>query len=473
MREVYILLVVSLVFNICLFAQFNDGSIAPDFEVMDINGNTHRLYDYLDEDKIVMLDFFSTNCPPCWDYHKSGMMNLLDRKLGNLGTEEVVIISIESLASTNLACIYDRPDCNSTTYGDWTEGVTWPIVDDHEIFSLLKVSFTPTQVFIHPDRRMYSNSSPDWDEILELLNFKVELQDGLNVELYENYSTRTFNCAQASLNGKIKLMNVGTEAFKTMGINFYVADTLFDNQYWLGNAEPYEMVTFQTQNWLILSDDTKLKLEVYEINADRQTWISEDSEHIRYYTDKILVNVDPSLMEQETELLCQIFQEESLVEDFLWTDNSTASNVELYLEPGCYEIKVESTELVPKNCLTIKDKLGRSLFDKSVFGKESVDFETSSLTGLDESEGFELSELVSFKLFPNPSSDFFSLQMVSGLNQSFSYKIYNNNGDCLRSSELNISNYLSKIPISELSPGAYFIKVFSSDQVFVRSFVKI
>ena len=30
-------------------AQLPDGSVAPDFTTTDVNGNTHRLYDYLDE----------------------------------------------------------------------------------------------------------------------------------------------------------------------------------------------------------------------------------------------------------------------------------------------------------------------------------------------------------------------------------------------------------------------------------------
>jgi len=48
------------------FGQIPDGSIAPDFTLTDINGNTHHLYEYLDQGKTVFIDFWATHCPYCW-----------------------------------------------------------------------------------------------------------------------------------------------------------------------------------------------------------------------------------------------------------------------------------------------------------------------------------------------------------------------------------------------------------------------
>ena len=38
-------------------AQLPNGSIAPDFTLVDLNGTEHNLYSYLDDGKTVFLDF--------------------------------------------------------------------------------------------------------------------------------------------------------------------------------------------------------------------------------------------------------------------------------------------------------------------------------------------------------------------------------------------------------------------------------
>ncbi len=44
------------------------GAPAPDFTVTDTHGETHHLYDYLSAGKVVVLDFFYTDCRACQFY---------------------------------------------------------------------------------------------------------------------------------------------------------------------------------------------------------------------------------------------------------------------------------------------------------------------------------------------------------------------------------------------------------------------
>jgi len=55
------ILIISLIFSsFSGFGQLPVGTVAPNFTLTDINGNTHTLYDYLDQGKTVVIDFSTT-----------------------------------------------------------------------------------------------------------------------------------------------------------------------------------------------------------------------------------------------------------------------------------------------------------------------------------------------------------------------------------------------------------------------------
>ena len=84
-------------------AQLANGSIAPDFSTVDMNGNEHRLYDYLDQGYTVILDISATWCGPCWNYHSGGTFEEVWAAHGPAGqpgvspntTDDVMILWIE------------------------------------------------------------------------------------------------------------------------------------------------------------------------------------------------------------------------------------------------------------------------------------------------------------------------------------------------------------------------------------------
>lgn len=139
-----------------VLAQLPDGTIAPNFTVVDINGQSHNLYNLLDQGKTVYLDFFATWCAPCWSYHQSHALKEIWDDYGPAGTGEAYVISIESDPATNVACITDLPSCVGGTQGNWADGTPYPIADASSVANQYAISYYPTIFMVCPaDRKVY------------------------------------------------------------------------------------------------------------------------------------------------------------------------------------------------------------------------------------------------------------------------------------------------------------------------------
>lgn len=120
-------------------AQLEDGSIAPDFSALDLNGVEHSLYaDYLDNGKSVLIDFSATWCSPCWGFHQSHVMSDLYLAYGKDGSDEIGVIFVEAdIYDTVTENLYgeDVPG-KAPTQGDWVTGTPYPIIEDNTTLKL-------------------------------------------------------------------------------------------------------------------------------------------------------------------------------------------------------------------------------------------------------------------------------------------------------------------------------------------------
>lgn len=107
------------------FAQFGT---APDFSVVDLDGNTINLYaDILDQGMVAVVDVSATWCSPCWSLHQSHALEDLHQAYGPNGTNQLRVIFYEGDANTTLT---DLQGTGNSTLGNWLEGSSYPFVNE-------------------------------------------------------------------------------------------------------------------------------------------------------------------------------------------------------------------------------------------------------------------------------------------------------------------------------------------------------
>ncbi|MBT8228651.1 MAG: redoxin family protein, partial [Bacteroidia bacterium] len=165
-------------FFLCAVGQINaqlaDGDTAPNFSLDDLQGNTWDLYDVLDQGYSVVLDFSATWCGPCWNYHQTGILEDLYDNYGPGGTDQVMVFMIEADPNTTQPCIYGPSGCSGGSIGDWTAGVTYPILNPPSseasaVNNDFNINYYPTLYGIAPNKKVYEvgqASSSEWENWL-------------------------------------------------------------------------------------------------------------------------------------------------------------------------------------------------------------------------------------------------------------------------------------------------------------------
>ena len=132
-------------FSCCINAQIPSGSIAPNFILTDLNGNEHKLYDYLDQGKSVILDFFAVWCAPCQS--QAYLLESIYQNYGPNGNNSLMILGLESEDTTLDA------QCINYNGFPWGAITSYPIINNTEdVPYLYNINYYPSVYLICPDK---------------------------------------------------------------------------------------------------------------------------------------------------------------------------------------------------------------------------------------------------------------------------------------------------------------------------------
>ncbi len=152
MRLLYKLIIIAMFLSIASEEVSAQQTIA-DFTVTDVDGQVHRLYaDYLDQNKVVVIKFFFTTCPPCIANAPSWQQKYTEWGAGSQGVE---FFNMTTLSSDNNAAVINFENAQGQTMkGISSSGGSLNVVNPFKSGTYGPWYGTPSFVVIAPDRSL-------------------------------------------------------------------------------------------------------------------------------------------------------------------------------------------------------------------------------------------------------------------------------------------------------------------------------
>jgi thiol-disulfide isomerase/thioredoxin len=279
-----LLILFALLAGLTAQAQLPDGSICPDWTGTDINGNTWNLYDILDEGKQVVIDVSATWCGPCWNYHQTGTLDQLMEEHGPDGTDDLMVFWIEGDAETTLA---DIQGTGGNTQGDWTEGTTFPIIDDASIGDLLAVNAFPTIYLVCPNRVItevgQANAATIWNAAsAATCQSATYAVDPAMVDV-----TTSGDGCTGIFSANVDFMNLGTTNLSSATVTANGCDNCPLSIDWSGDIETYGIVSL-SMTGIQVSGDQDITFNVTapddgEVNNNTISKLLYSSDHNTHF----------------------------------------------------------------------------------------------------------------------------------------------------------------------------------------------
>ena len=472
-----------------LFACKANGSIAPDFTLTDLNGTSHKLYDYLDDGYTVFIDFSAVWCGPCWGYHTTHALKNLYEAHGPAGypgvnastTDDVMVFFIEGDGNP-LACLQGT-GCG--TQGDWVTGTPYPIIctdgtaQGTGVTSAYSIGYWPTVYQICPDRLLTECGATQTPYAL--------VTSCLPPPAYNDdartYSNNSGGGGCSDMTPEIFLQNYGLNNLTSVEIDVSLNGsweyTITYDQTWNNSTQSYEPLnlgTLQIENVILdplynLSNGDVIEIDVSMPNGQTDSDPSNnqtislvvDLGFDNAYWDAPL-SIDVTGNNGNSWYLKQVSNNLIIASGFGGVTGATnwiGQPSVFDLQPNeCYKLQSVANDVGYIGAsYTVTDGMGQIILQGTVSQLEELDYFSTS-----DSVWTGTKDLISsdINIYPNPAKDNL---VVKG---SYDYiEIFD-----LLGKSLLFSNDQTNINVSNLDPGMYILEI-KSDEKSISTKIQI
>lgn len=281
-----------------LKAQGSDIPYAADFTLVDINGTTHHLYEYLDSGKVVLFDVSAVWCGPCWRLHQTHLLQQMHEQYGPEGTvaQDMVVLWFEGDQGTMK--LLQGQGSRTETQGNWLDGVTHPMIlstqnQGNTIGQDYNIGSFPTVYMIFPDRSAKSlyvngvaalNSAASCRQYMQQHMPTASIDPDLKVIRSSEYLAH-YICENKFTHTTL-IQNRSVQDITLADISLKIDGTEVYSETWTGNCKKYEAfeVTLPEQT---VTEDGNHTIEVI-VSTAGETNVADNNKSVSFQVHSVL-----------------------------------------------------------------------------------------------------------------------------------------------------------------------------------------
>lgn len=462
MNKIFTLLIAFTLFSNLSYSQIADGSVAADFTAEDINGVEHNLYDLLGQGKTVILDVFATWCPPCWSYHNQHILEEIYNDFGPDGTDEIYVFAIEGDATTRVECLYGNTDPNcGSSLGDWTDGISYPIIDSRQIAEDYKISYFPTLFMVFPNREVYEMGQRDRAGVIDFKESGPVLEAGVHPILLDSEVLEGSICGTETTSPSYTVFNQGTDKITSGDISVTYNGNVLYEEAWTGEADSWSMITEVALDEIEVSENSVIEFRMDNINGDASNQLVKTSDIVTNVTNSITVEIvtDANSPADNNQFLILSMFGKTIGSEMLDEPNKAYKFEYVLDDLICHFFSITDTRGDGINgVVKITDSQNRVIFDNADFGSGAeVNFNASMNSGLNQ-----VLQNVSMSIAPNPVSDILTVELNLEQSKSLGLTMTAVDGTTVLTQKLgNLTSgkNTTQLDIANLPSGIYFLSV--------------